>query len=71
MSSAVKSKKQTQSKTSGQFKNRLPYMHWGNKPRILVVFDGLGFENKPPSNMMQRYFKRITKEYTVVLRIGM
>lgn len=67
MSNAVKSKKQTQSKTSGYFKNRLPYMHWGNKPRILVVFDGLSFENKPPSNMMQRYFKRITKEYTVYL----
>ena len=55
--------------TTGHFENGLPYFRLGNDPRILVVFEGLGFENKPPSGLQLRWvagdYKRMAKEYTV------
>jgi len=55
--------------TKGYFRNGLPYMRIGNSPRILVVFEGLSFENTPPSGFRLRMnvssYKRIAQEYTV------
>ncbi|MFX0203958.1 MAG: alpha/beta fold hydrolase [Candidatus Hodarchaeota archaeon] len=55
--------------TAGYSESGLPYFRIGNSPRILVVFEGLSFEHKPPSGFMLRMvvggFKRIAKEYTV------
>jgi hypothetical protein len=34
--------------TKGYFRSGLPYVRIGNRLRILVIFDGLSFENKPP-----------------------
>lgn len=54
---------------TGYSKNGLPYFCIGSIPRTLVVFEGLGFENKPPSGLQLRFtagdFKRFTKEYTI------
>ena len=56
--------------TKGYFESGLPYFRIGSSPRILVVFDGLSFENKPPSGLMLRMsvggFKRIAKEYSIL-----
>jgi len=55
--------------TKGYLESGLPYFRIGSSPRILVVFEGLSFEHKPPSGMMLRMsigsYKRIAKEYTV------
>lgn len=55
--------------TKGYFESGLPYARFGSGLRILVVFEGGGFENKPPSGLMLRMYKgsfeRITQEYTV------
>ncbi|MCW4015943.1 MAG: alpha/beta hydrolase [Candidatus Bathyarchaeota archaeon] len=55
--------------TTGYSENGLPYFRLGNKSRILVVFDGLNFENKPPSGLQLRWvagdYKQIAKDYTV------
>ncbi len=42
--------------TTGYFESGLPYLRIGSDPRILVVFEGLGFENKPPSGLMLRMY---------------
>lgn len=58
-----------QKATKGYFESGLPYFRIGSSTRILVIFDGLSFENKPPSGLMLRMgsssYKRIAKEYTV------
>ncbi len=55
--------------TTGYFKNGLPYVCIGSGPRNLVVFEGGGFENKPPSGMMLRWvrssFEGFAEDYTV------
>ena len=55
--------------TKGYFRSGLPYVRIGNRPHILVIFDGLSFENKPPSGLMLRMiasgYKRIAQDYTV------
>jgi len=55
--------------TTGYSENGLPYFRIGNQPRVLVVFDGLNFENKPPSGLQLRWvaedYKEIAKHYTV------
>lgn len=55
--------------TTGYSKNSLPYLRIGNSPRVLVVFEGLGFENKPPSGLQLRMvagdYKKFAKDYTV------
>jgi len=49
--------------TTGYFENGLPYVHIGSGPHILVVFEGLGFENKPPSGMMLRWIRGIYEAF--------
>jgi len=41
---------------TGTFRSGLPYNRWGYGPRILVVFQGLVFENKPLSGLMLPLF---------------
>jgi len=57
-----------ESKT-GYSENGLPYFRLGDSSRNLVVFEGLNFENKPPSGLQLRFvageFKEFAKEYTV------
>lgn len=57
-----------ESKT-GYSENGLPYFRLGDSSRALVVFEGLNFENKPPSGLQLRWlsgdYKRFAKEYTV------
>ncbi len=57
-----------ESKT-GYSENGLPYFRLGDASRNLVVFDGLNFENKPPSGLQLRWvagdFKEFAKVYTV------
>jgi pimeloyl-ACP methyl ester carboxylesterase len=54
---------------TGYSENGLPYFCIGDSPCTLFVFEGLGFENKPPSGLQLRFtagdYKRFTKEYTV------
>ncbi len=60
-----------QKATTGYFENGLPYARFGNSPRVLVVFEALNFENKPPSGMMLKTalgnYKDLTQEFTVYL----
>ncbi|MGD9131172.1 MAG: alpha/beta hydrolase [Candidatus Bathyarchaeota archaeon] len=63
-------KKDTKLKpTTGYFENGIPYLRIGNASRTLVIFDGLNFENKPPSGLQLRWvagdYKEMAKEYTV------
>ena len=55
--------------TKGYFESGLPYFRIGSSPRILVVFEGLSFENKPPSGFTLRMYvggiKLIAQDYTV------
>jgi len=55
--------------TTGYFESGLPYARFGCDLRNLVVFEGLGFENKPPSGLTLRMyrgsFERIARECTV------
>lgn len=55
--------------TTGYFESGLPYLRIGSYPRILVIFEGLSFENKPPSGLMLRMYvgtvKLIAQNYTV------
>lgn len=54
---------------TGYFESGLPYLRIGSDPRILVIFEGLGFENKPASGIMLRMYvgsvKLIAQNYTV------
>jgi pimeloyl-ACP methyl ester carboxylesterase len=54
--------------TSGYFRNGLPYNRLGHGPRILVVFQGLLFENKPLTGLsawfMLSMYKFLKQEYT-------
>jgi pimeloyl-ACP methyl ester carboxylesterase len=58
-----------QKATTGYSENSLPYFRVGTNPRVLVVFEGLNFENKPPSGLQLRWvagdYKRFAKEFTV------
>lgn len=40
--------------TTGYFRSGLPYNRLGHGPRILVVFQGLLFENKPLTGLSAR-----------------
>ncbi len=55
--------------TTGYFESGLPYARFGSGLRNLVVFEGGGLENKPPSGLMLRMYRgsfdRIAQEYTV------
>ncbi|MBN2074443.1 MAG: alpha/beta hydrolase [Dehalococcoidales bacterium] len=57
--------------TTGYSSNNLPYMKMGDSPRILVVFEGLNFNHKPPAGMALRMnsmmFKVIVQDYTVYM----
>jgi pimeloyl-ACP methyl ester carboxylesterase len=54
-------------KTTGTFRNGLPYNRLGHGPRILVVFQGLVFENKPLTGLsagMLSTYSFLREEYT-------
>lgn len=55
--------------TSGYFRNGLPYNQLGHGPRILVIFQGLLFENKPLTGLsawfMLSMYKFLKQEYTM------
>ncbi|MBM4400673.1 MAG: alpha/beta hydrolase [Crenarchaeota archaeon] len=55
--------------TKGYFRSGLPYVGIGNRLHILVIFEGLSFENKAPSGFTLRMiagsYKRFAKDYTV------
>ncbi|MFA5363579.1 MAG: alpha/beta hydrolase [Candidatus Bathyarchaeia archaeon] len=55
--------------TTGYSENGLPYFCLGTAQRVLVVFNGLDFENKPPSGLQLRWtaadYKQFAKQYTV------
>ena len=57
-----------ESKT-GYSENNLPYFRLGESSRTLVVFEGLNFENKPPSGLQLRFmagdYKEFAKMYTI------
>jgi pimeloyl-ACP methyl ester carboxylesterase len=65
---AEKSGKKGKAKT-GYSENGLPYFRVGDSSRVLVVFEGLNFENKAPSGLQLRWiagdYKQFAKEYTV------
>lgn len=60
--------------TAGYFRSGLPYNRLGHGPRILVVFQGLHFENKPltplSARLMLSTYSFLRNEYTtyVVMR---
>jgi pimeloyl-ACP methyl ester carboxylesterase len=57
--------------TTGYFRNGLPYNRIGHGPRILVVFQGLLFENKPLTGLlawvMLSMYKFLEHEYTIYI----
>jgi len=54
---------------TGYSKNGLPYFRLGNDLRVIVVFEGLNFENKPPSGLQLRFtageYKAMVRDFTV------
>jgi pimeloyl-ACP methyl ester carboxylesterase len=56
---------------AGYFRSGLPYNQFGQGSRIVVVFQGLLFENKPlaglPSFFMTRIFRFLDAEYTTYI----
>lgn len=54
--------------TAGYFRSGLPYNRLGHGPRILVVFQGLLFENKPITGLSARFmlsmYTFLNQEYT-------
>lgn len=48
---------------SGYFKSGLPYARIGWEPDSLIIFDGLGLENKPQSGISLRMLKFAFKSY--------
>ena len=54
---------------SGYFKNGMPYNKFSSGPRILVIFQGLLFENKPMPAFMEKQFSKmygcLEADYTV------
>jgi pimeloyl-ACP methyl ester carboxylesterase len=57
--------------TAGYFRNGLPYNRLGDGPRILIVFQGLQFENKPltglSARLMLSMYKFLKQEYTTYI----
>ena len=57
--------------TAGYFRNGLSYNRLGHGPRILVVFQGLLFENKPLTGLMAWFmlsvYKFLKQEYTTYI----
>lgn len=55
--------------TAGYFRNGLPYNRIGHGPRILVIFQGLLFENKPLTGLsawfMLSMYKFLKQDYTI------
>ncbi len=55
--------------TTGYSTNGLPYLRLGNSQRTVVFFEGLTFENKPPSGIQLRWvsgdYKRWAEDFTV------
>jgi pimeloyl-ACP methyl ester carboxylesterase len=50
---------------TGYFRSGLPYSRSGSEPRILVIFEGLGFENKPmPRSMATGFYGFLEEDYT-------
>ena len=49
---------------AGYFRSGLPYNRFGRGPRPLVIFQGLIFENKPQSGLMNRMYNFLGKDYT-------
>ncbi|MBS7616939.1 hypothetical protein KEJ45_07060 [Candidatus Bathyarchaeota archaeon] len=51
--------------------NGLPYVRFGNGSHVLVVFDGLSFENKAPSRLNLKLYRNsfglIAQAYSVYL----
>ena len=50
---------------SGYLKNGMPYNRLGHGPSPLVVFQGLAFEHKPQSGLMDMMYRFLGKDYTV------
>jgi pimeloyl-ACP methyl ester carboxylesterase len=51
--------------SSGYFRGGLPYVRAGKGHNPLVIFQGLMFENKPPSRMMNMMYRFLEQDYTV------
>jgi pimeloyl-ACP methyl ester carboxylesterase len=51
---------------TGYSRGGLPYSRSGSGPRTLVIFEGLGFENKPmPSRMAAGMYRFLEQDYTI------
>jgi pimeloyl-ACP methyl ester carboxylesterase len=58
--------KQVPEPETGYFRGELPYSRSGSGPRTLVIFEGLGFENKPmPSLMAAGMYRFLDQDYTI------
>lgn len=60
-------------KNAGYFNNGIPYNRVGRGPRILVIFQGLLFVNKPLSGMLAAsyatYYQYLEEEYTTYIAL--
>ncbi len=54
---------------AGYFSCGIPYCRLGHGPRPLVVFQGLMFENKPPTGMMSSAYRFLEDEYTITVAL--
>lgn len=53
--------------TTGYFRSGLPYVRSGNGANVLIVFQGLVFENKPSPGPMARAYSFLEEDYTIYL----
>lgn len=52
---------------AGYFRSGLPYVRAGHGANVLIVFQGLMFENKPSPGPMGRAYSFLEEDYTVYL----
>jgi pimeloyl-ACP methyl ester carboxylesterase len=49
---------------AGYFRGGMPYNRFGHGPRLLVIFQGLVFENKPQSGLASGMYNFLREDYT-------
>ena len=58
--------KQAPEPETGYFRSGLPYSRSGSGPLTIVIFEGLGFENKPmPRRMAAGTYRFLDEDYTI------
>jgi pimeloyl-ACP methyl ester carboxylesterase len=61
----------SETESAGYFQGGLPYNRFGHEPRVVIVFQGLVFENKPLTGFASRYnrglYRVLEHDYTIYM----